>query len=165
MRSLDNEECEKCGVWKIPRVENTECTGRRGWLHCFPVLIRERPIAASVTSHSRALRIAYSGTKKVRKQFSQRVAPWADVKIKVSETLKMTYTWLNVNWQRDRKESNLISWTIKLLLLLLLVIMTHQNLSLRMCWKPFWATLNGENFSEKRVWWNTWSAECRICGV
>ena len=25
MRSVENEECEKCGVWKMRRVENAEC--------------------------------------------------------------------------------------------------------------------------------------------
>ena len=29
MRNVENQECRKCGVWKLQRVENEEYTGGR----------------------------------------------------------------------------------------------------------------------------------------
>ena len=31
MRSVENEECRECGVWKMRSVENAECRKVRVW--------------------------------------------------------------------------------------------------------------------------------------
>ena len=63
-------------------IEHGKQAGGREWLYCFLVLIRDRLIATSVTSHSneRALRVAYSdyaieeGQQRLRKTKKEKQA-------------------------------------------------------------------------------------------